>query len=51
VNKKCVHNNKVSKKLISGTLIRKLILQNLKIPDIYMRKKISNLLKQSSIIL
>jgi ATP sulfurylase len=51
VNKKCVHNNKVSKKLISGTLIRKLILQNLKIPDIYMRKKISSLLKQSSIIL
>ena len=51
VNKKCVHSYKVSKKLISGTLIRKLILQNLKIPDTYMRKKISSLLKQSSIIL
>ena len=50
VNKKCTYCYKVSKKLISGTLIRKLVLQNLKIPDIYMRKNISSLLKPGSII-
>ena len=50
VNKKCVHSYKVSKKLISGTLIRKLILQNLKIPDTYMRKEISDQLNPNSLI-
>ena len=51
VNKKCFYCRKVSKKLISGTLIRKLILKKLKVPDIYMRKSISCLLKPNSIIL
>ena len=50
VNKQCIYCHKVSKKLISGTLIRKLILKKLKIPDIYMRKSISRLLKPNSII-
>ena len=38
------------RKLISGTLIRNLILKKLKVPDIYMRKSISCLLKSNSII-
>ena len=50
VNKKCPNCNKNSKKLISGTMIRKLLSKNLKIPNIYMRKRISNLLKPNSII-
>ena len=50
VNKKCPNCNKNSKKLINGTMIRKLLSKNLKIPNIYMRKKISNLLGPNSII-
>ena len=50
VNKKCLNCNKNSKKLISGTMIRKLLSKNLKIPNIYMRKRISNLLGPNSII-
>lgn len=50
VNKKCDNCNKVSKKLISGTLIRNLILKKLEVPEIYMRKSISRLLKPNLII-
>ena len=48
VNTKIIDKN--SKKLINGTMIRKLLSKNLKIPNIYMRKKISNLLGPNSII-
>ncbi len=50
VNKRCINCKKVSKKLISGTLIRNLILKKLEVPDIYMRRSISCLLRPSSII-
>ena len=50
VNKKCPHYNKTSKKLINGSLIRKLLSKNLKISNVYMRKEISNLLNRNSLI-
>ena len=50
VNRKCFNCHKNTKQLINGTSIRKLLIRNLKIPDIYMRKEISNLLGSNSII-
>ena len=50
VNRKCFNCHKNAKQLINGTSIRKLLIRNLKIPDIYMRKEISNLLGSNSII-
>ena len=51
VNKKCPNCYKNSQKLINGTSLRKLLLRNLKIPNIYMRKEMSSLLGSNSIIL
>ena len=50
-NKKCSICNNVKKKLISGTFIRKKLLNNRKIPEFYMDKKISSILNKNSIIL
>ena len=51
VNKKCALCNKVSKKLINGTYVRKNLLKKSKIPEYYMNSKISKILSKNSIIL
>ena len=51
VNKKCYLCKKVDKKLISGTLIRKHLLKKISIPSYFMRKEISSILNNKSIIL
>ena len=50
MNKKCTHCTRSLKKLISGTYIRKKILQNKKIPNYYMSSNISKILNKESII-
>jgi len=50
VNKRCINCKRVSKKLISGTQIRDLILKKKKIPEIFMRESLSCFLKPNSLI-
>ena len=51
VNQKCALCNKISKKLINGTYVRKSLLKKSKIPEYYMNSKISKILNKNSIIL
>ncbi len=50
VNKKCYLCKKATKKLVSGTLIRKRLLKKMNIPSYIMRKEISSILSNKSII-
>tara|TARA_S200000501_G_scaffold378843_1_gene444146 strand:- start:6488 stop:7540 length:1053 start_codon:yes stop_codon:yes gene_type:complete len=50
INKKCKNCKKENKKFISGTFIRKKLKNKIKIPELYMDRKISRMLNKNSII-